>query len=91
MARPSKRLTSMRANPAGDWTIADVEAVCREHGLDCDKPTGSSHYVVSHPAIPRHLTVPFARPIKVVYIRRLVKLIDDVRSHDETAGLSGDR
>jgi len=31
----SRRLDRMRANPRGDWTIADVEAVCREYGIEC--------------------------------------------------------
>jgi len=26
-------LESMRSNPAGDWSIRDVEAICREYGL----------------------------------------------------------
>jgi hypothetical protein len=26
-------LKQMRRNPAGDWTIGDVEKVCRAHGL----------------------------------------------------------
>jgi len=34
----SKRLAGMRANPAGDWTIADIAALCREFGLRCDAP-----------------------------------------------------
>jgi hypothetical protein len=29
----SELLEKMRRNPAGDWRIQDVEAVCREHGL----------------------------------------------------------
>jgi hypothetical protein len=31
----SKRLEQMRANPRADWTIADVEALCRELELEC--------------------------------------------------------
>jgi len=30
---PSDLLERMRRNPAGDWTIQDVETLCREHGL----------------------------------------------------------
>ncbi len=26
-------LERMRRNPAGDWTIHDVEAICHEYGL----------------------------------------------------------
>ena len=29
----SRRLERMRANPAGDWTIADIQALCWEHTL----------------------------------------------------------
>jgi hypothetical protein len=76
----SKRLERMRSNPR-DWTIGDVEAVCREHGIRCDPPRGgSSHYKIKHPRVNAILTVPSRRPIKAVYIRKLVALIDLVRS-----------
>lgn len=76
----SKRLERMRANPAADWTINDVEAVCREHGVLCEPARGgSSHYKVAHPALREKLTIPFKRPVKPVYIHQLVKFIDAVR------------
>lgn len=76
-----KRLQKMRANPQNDWTIADVEAVCAAHGLACRPPRGGgSHYAVSHPASPKILTVTFARPIRAIYIRKLVKMIDKIRT-----------
>lgn len=76
----SKRLEAMRANPAGDWTIRDVEAVCREFDVVCTPPRSGSHYKIKHPSQPDMLTVPFRRPIKQTYIRRLVSFIDKVRS-----------
>ena len=76
----SKRLDAMRRNPRGNWTISDVEAVCREFGINCSPSrSGSSHYKVSHEAVPDILTVPFKRPIKPVYIRKLVAFIDALR------------
>ena len=76
-----KRLQKMRANPRGDWTISDVEAVCAAFGLICRPPRGGgSHYAVSHPQTWEILTVPSARPIKPVYIRKLVKMIDTIRT-----------
>lgn len=76
----SKRLDAMRANPKGNWKIADIEALCHEFGVSCRPPSGGgSHYRVYHPKISRKLTVPFKRPIKAVYIRQLVSFIDDVR------------
>jgi len=71
----------MRANPQADWRIEDIEAVCREFDVVCSPPRGgSSHYKVSHPKMRDILTVPFKRPIKPVYIRRLVQFIDAVRT-----------
>jgi antitoxin HicB len=48
----------MRANPAGDWTIADVEALCWEHGVQCIPPSGGSHYKVAHSSQNVILTIP---------------------------------
>ena len=80
----SDRLDRMRRNPASDWTIADVEAVCREHGVRCSPPTGGgSHYKVSHPTQRDILTVPSRRPVKPVYIRKLVRFIDQVIGVEE--------
>jgi hypothetical protein len=75
----SDRLDRMRRNPRADWKIGDVEAVCREYDIEC-KPSksGSSHYKVKHAAVPEVLTVPFKRPIKPVYIRKLVEFIEKV-------------
>jgi hypothetical protein len=72
-----KRLEAMRANPRGDWRIADIEALCAEHGVRCVAPrAGGSHYRISHPQLEEKLTIPFKRPIKPVYIRKLVAFID---------------
>jgi hypothetical protein len=77
----SKRLEAMRRNPRDDWTIADVEAVCREFGITVARPrSGSSHYKVTHEQMREILTIPFRRPIKPIYIRKLVSFIDMVRS-----------
>ena len=75
----SKRLEAMRANPAADWRIRDIEAVCAEFGVLCQAARGgSSHYKIAHPALREKLSIPFARPIKPVYIRRLVRFLDTV-------------
>ena len=67
----SKRLEAMRANPAADWRIRDVEMVCAEFGLRCSPPRGGgSHCKIGHALLPDMLSVPFARPIKSVYIRK---------------------
>lgn len=76
----SSRLERMRHNPAGDWTIADVVAVCREHDIRCmPRKGGGSHYGVFHPSQRDTLTIPSRRPIKPHYIRMLVGFIDAVK------------
>lgn len=76
----SHRLESMRRNPQSDWRIADIQAVCKEFEIACDPPRGGgSHYKIYHPSQKEILTVPFKRPIKVVYIRKIVTFIDAVR------------
>jgi predicted RNA binding protein YcfA (HicA-like mRNA interferase family) len=77
MIRASDLLERMRANPAGDWTIGDVERVCERHGLQFRPGKGTSHVSIRHPGASEILTVPAHRPIKPVYIRKLVRYIDD--------------
>lgn len=72
----------MRANPR-DWRIEDVATVCKAFELDLDRPPGGSHYGVSASGWRHHVTVPFARPIKPVYIRRLVRFIDAVLARED--------
>ena len=70
-------LDRMKRNPVGDWSIRDVETVCRDHGLACTPPSGGgSHYKISHSSQREILTVPFRRLIKPVYIRKLVRFIE---------------
>jgi hypothetical protein len=71
----------MKRNPNADWTIKEVERVCRENGLNFRPASGGgSHYKVSHARFAYIQTVPFKRPIKPVYIRKLVIFIEAVRT-----------
>ncbi len=72
----SDLLDRMRRNPAGDWRIEHVEAVCREHGLLFRAGKGTSHCHAKYPNVPEILTIPARRPIKAVYIRKLVRYIE---------------
>ena len=85
MARAEKRLDAMRRNPAGDWRIEDISAVCKVFGVECVSPSRGSHYRVAHASVAAILTIPARRPIKPVYIREFVAYIDVV----EAAGNHG--
>ena len=65
----------MRTNPR-DWALKDVEAVCRRAGIEWVPPKRGSHYKIFHPRMEEILTIPAHRPIKPVYIRKLVQFID---------------
>jgi predicted RNA binding protein YcfA (HicA-like mRNA interferase family) len=71
----SDLLDRMRRNPAADWHIRDVEAVCHEYGL-LFRASKGSHCHAKHPAAREILTIPARRPIKPVYIRKLVRYIE---------------
>jgi hypothetical protein len=80
----SDTLEQMRRGPQANWTIRDVKRLCRQFGIDCQPPrAGGSHYKVCHASQKEILTIPFRRPIKPVYIRKLVEFIDAVGSLDE--------
>jgi len=72
-----KLLVAMRANPR-DWTISDIERVCRLHDISCSAPKRGSHYKLMHRAIRGILTVPAHKPIKSIYIRLLLEMIDEL-------------
>jgi len=76
MAPKLPMLDQMRANPRADWDINHVRTCCEQNGIDLIPPTGGSHYKAKSPLLHGHLTVPARRPIKAIYIRQLVNMID---------------
>ncbi len=87
MRRWQKLLERMRANPKGDWTIRDIETVAKhfeERGLIFMPPRRGSHYTAAHPAMPDYiLTIPARRPLKSVYVKRFVSMIDSITGISE--------
>ena len=83
MSKGEKLLERMRANPRDDWHIDDVKTVCRTYGLAYRKPRGgSSHATVSHPSQQEILTVVARKPVKPIYVVKLVSFIDSVLRGD---------
>ena len=79
MTKHDKLLDAMRRNPHGDWTISDIERVCRPCGIAVMPPKRGDHYKLAHAARAEILTVPAHRPIRAVYIRAVIDMIDDVQ------------
>ena len=72
-----KIVDAMRHNPR-DWVMAKLLTVATEFGLEV-RSTGGSHHVFSHPSVTHSLSVPARRPIKAVYIKRFVALVDHIQ------------
>lgn len=85
MKKSKSKLDDFEQNPKAGWTMADIETLAKQEGLDVRKPKRGSHYAVVSPHMRDVLTVPHARPIKVVYIKLLVSY---ARAHQEAARIS---
>jgi hypothetical protein len=72
----AKKLDAMRNNPR-DWRIEDLLAVAEQFGIEC-RNSGGSHHVFGFPGAEMDVTVPAHRPIKPVYIRQFLLLVDAV-------------
>jgi len=73
MANATKILARMRSNPR-DWRIEDLKIVARHFGIEW-RQHGTSHVVF----VRRNggcLPVPAGRPIKAVYVKEFLKLLE---------------
>lgn len=76
MSKADKILNRMRNNPR-DWRIEDLERVAGWLGMQMHRPSGgSSHVIFSHPSTGQVASVPDARPIKPLYVRNFLALVD---------------
>jgi hypothetical protein len=73
VANAAKILSRMRNSPR-DWRIEDLKALAKRLGIPF-RQQGTSHVVFVHESAGL-VSVPCARPIKPVYIRQFVALID---------------
>jgi len=73
----AKRLDAMRNNPR-DWRMAQLLTLARQFGVMV-RNDGGSHHVFAHAQVAGIVTIPAHRPIKPVYIRQFVALIDAVK------------
>ena len=74
MVKIEKLLSKLRNNPLG-WQIETLKEIARRFDIEWRQP-GTSHVTFRHPNETK-LTVPAHRPIKPVYIRKFVRLIDE--------------
>ena len=74
MSKAEKLLQRMKSNPKADWTPDNIKTLCNVFNLTL-RQRGTSHAVLTN-SKGEHLTVPMHKPIKPLYIKRLVELIE---------------
>jgi hypothetical protein len=71
-----KRLQKMRKHQMG-WRIEELQAIAEENFVEWRRPgRGGSHVIFSATGVREIVSVPAKRPIKPVYIKQFVALID---------------
>ena len=79
MSQFEKRLAKMRQNPH-DWHINELQQIADRVGIAYRQP-GTSHVTFSI-AGQTPVVVPAHKPIKPLYIKRFIALVDSIRGTD---------
>jgi predicted RNA binding protein YcfA (HicA-like mRNA interferase family) len=74
MGKRDKILERMKNNPKDNWSIDVLKSLADYYGIEYASH-GTSHVVFRH-YNGSHVTVPAHRPIKPVYIRAFLELIE---------------
>lgn len=77
MSTATKIVNGMRQNP-NDWAMENLLTVAKQRGLEV-RSTSGSHHIFSHPSVKDSLSVPARRPIKAIYIKRFILLLDQIQ------------
>jgi len=77
MDTATKLLAAMRHNPH-DWRMEQLLTVARQFDVEV-RNDGGSHHVFAHVQVPGIVTVPARRPVKPVYVRQFVALIETIK------------
>ena len=77
MSQTDKHLEAMRSNPR-DWRIETLISIAAKYGIEI-RNHGGSHHIFSYPGIEFAVSVPAHRPIKPVYIKQFILLIDQAK------------
>lgn len=80
MSRIEKLLAKMRNNPQ-DWKIEDIKVIAERFGIEYRQP-GTSH-VTFRTTLGEIITIPAHKPIKPVYIKKFLALIDTLGGENE--------
>jgi len=75
MTKADNVLGKMKNNPPGDWQIDQLKTVAKRHGIEW-RQQGTSHVVFVRQD-GRTLPVPASRPIKPIYVKKFLALLEE--------------
>lgn len=83
MSKREKRLQKVRQNPK-NVSIDELEQLLNDYGIQRDHTTGS-HYIFRYTLDGQNvrLTIPYRKPIKVIYIKEAIAAIDRIRVSEQ--------
>jgi predicted RNA binding protein YcfA (HicA-like mRNA interferase family) len=83
MTKREKRLQKMRQNPK-DVSFADLRTVLEDFGFELVRSSGSHHsFNITIDGESRLFVVPYRHPVKAVYVREALLLIDKIQSEQQ--------
>lgn len=83
MTKREKRLQRLRRNPT-NVSFADLRQALEDAGFVLDHATGSHHVFRRQvKEVVFRITIPFARPVKSIYVKQAVAMIDEVNALSE--------
>jgi predicted RNA binding protein YcfA (HicA-like mRNA interferase family) len=80
MSKVDKKLQAMKKNPRADWKMDDLKSLSNRYGINC-RQRGTSHVTFTCPN-GTMLTVPARKPIKPVYIKQFVELLETLNKEN---------
>lgn len=80
MSKVEKLIIRMKNNPR-DWQIEDIKTLADRYGIEYRQP-GTSH-VTFRTKAGEKLTIPAHKPIKSIYVKQFLALIDGLGDIDE--------
>lgn len=81
MAVIDKKLKDMKLSPQKDWRMSDLCTIAKRYGIDWRQP-GTSHVTFSC-WNGTCITVPSHKPIKAIYVKRFIEMVEDLRKEEE--------
>ncbi len=83
MTKFNKLYARIAHNPQ-DVDFNELDKALKQYGFKCRQPgKGSSHYVYYHKEIPDTISIPKTRPIKAIYVRQVLNMIEGLKEGEK--------